>query len=157
MRRLQGEGEEAPEPQPVSGDLQLLACEGKCNGEVTEHVGVRCTVCNHSRSKPPANLAARENGKQTRRALVGLRDRGTDLGPGGVPREKVRRARPAGGVRMPRKGNLLEQAVQKVLAENPPALSRKDVEDLVDARLKELLGVDVPTRKRMGRPPKNAV
>ena len=144
--------------------LQMLACEGKCR-DVTEHLNLKCKACGHTRSKPPENLAARAAGKQRRGrppgkrpALVGLRDRGTDLGPGGVPREReraVRRAvkpRAAGGDFMPRKGNLLEQAVQKVLADQPPALTREDVEGIV----KEMLGLDSAPKKRRGRPPKEA-
>ena len=134
-------------------DLQLLACEGRCR-DVTEHLGLECQVCKHKRSKPPENLAARTAGKQHRPALVGLRDRGTDLGPGGVPRKIERRARAAGVKRMPKKGNLLEEAVRKILGDQPSALSRKDIEDLVDSRIAEILGVDVPKKKRMGRPPK---
>ena len=53
---------------------------------------------------------------------------------------------------MPRKGNLLEQAVQKVLADQPPALTREDVEGIV----KEMLGLDSAPKKRRGRPPKEA-
>lgn len=51
---------------------------------------------------------------------------------------------------MPRKG-LLDVAIEKALADRPPALTREDVETIV----RELLGLG--TKKRMGRPPKNAV
>ena len=137
--------------------LQMLACEGKCR-DVTEHLNLKCKACGHTRSKPPENLAARAAGKQRRgRPSSASGTGGLTSGPGACrERERaVRRAvkpRAAGGDFMPRKGNLLEQAVQKVLAEQPPALTREDVEGIV----KEMLGLDSAPKKRRGRPPKEA-